>query len=225
MTTWHEILTWFGFKCAGLPTEFPSAFSWEDSYSNVLGTYLAVQALQDAEHSYDEAVALALKREMTKLGLQPRDVSQRAAESVKGQWSKGDVMMFVTIMKRNFSIGLSNGLVTPTVVPNLGACPEATPAAYPVPKLDNLARHGFAMTLEIEPREWESGTILRVAYAGERPQKRITPERHFPIIMDYIRKAATALYPEFDYTAYEDGSPPQVNTAGGGKDRPSEGAK
>ena len=37
MTTWHEILTWFGFKCAGLPTEFPSAFSWEDSYSNLTG--------------------------------------------------------------------------------------------------------------------------------------------------------------------------------------------
>ncbi len=213
MVTWHEILTWFGFKCAGLPTEFPSAFSWEDSYSNRLGTVIAVQALQDAEHRYDEAVTLALKQEMAKLGLQSAAASRQASESVKGTWSKGDIMMFVTIMKRNFSIGL-NGMVTPTLIPNVPVCPGAELAAYPAPKLDVLARHGFALTLEIAPHEWESGAILRVAYAGEKPQKRIHPERHFPILMDYIRKEATALYPEFDYINYEDGSPPPATGAG-----------
>ncbi len=58
MTSWHEMLTWFGFKCIGLPTEFPSAFSWEDSFSNLLGTLIAVNALQDSQHSYNEAVQM-----------------------------------------------------------------------------------------------------------------------------------------------------------------------
>jgi len=214
MTSWHEMLTWFGFKCIGLPTEFPSAFSWEDSFSNLLGTVVAVNALQDSEHSYDEAVQIALDREMAKLGIQPAAVSKKAAESVKGTWSTGDVTLLVTIRKRNFDMGLGDGMVTPTLVPNVPECPNAEPLSYPVPKLDVLTKYGFAMTLEIEPHEWESGKMLRIAFGDDEPQKRITPEQHFPIIMDYIRQAATALYPEFDYPAYEDGTPPQVKTAG-----------
>lgn len=214
LTTWHEILTWFGFKCTGLPTEFPSAFSWEDSYSNVLGTVIAVQALQDPDHSYDEAVTLALDRELAKLGLQPADVAKHASESVKGQWSAGDFMMLMTIRKRNFSTGLDNGWVTPSLVPGVGDCPEARPVSHPAPSLEVLSRYGFGLTLEIEPHEWESGKIRRIAFAGQKPQKRISPAQHFPIIMTYIRQAATALYPEFNYTAYEDGTPSYTQTAG-----------
>lgn len=206
MTTWHEILTWFGYKCVGLPTEFPSAFSWEDSYSNLLGTIVATQALQDAEHSFDEAVQIALDREMAKLGIQSADVSRRASESVKGKWSTGDVTLFVTMRKRNFDIGLGDGMVTPTLIPDVPECPGAEPLSYPVPKLDVLAKHGFAMTLEIEPHEWESGKILHVVY-GDKPKKRVNREEHFPRLMDYLRKDATTLYPQFDYTTSEDGGP------------------
>ena len=46
-TLWHEILTWFGVHFIGFEPEFNSAFSWEDSFSNLLGTRLAVEALQD----------------------------------------------------------------------------------------------------------------------------------------------------------------------------------
>ena len=210
MTTWHEILTWFGYRCVGLPTEFPSAFSWEDSFSNLLGTVIAVQALGDAQHPYNEAMRLALDREMAKLGIQPAEVAKKASESVQDKWSTGAVVMLVTMRKRNFDIGLGDGMVTPTLVPDMPQCPGAEPLSYPAPKLDVLAQHGFAMTLEIEPREWESGKILRIIY-GDKPKKRVNPVEHFPLVMDYIRKAATALYPEFDYTAYEDGSPPPTN--------------
>lgn len=214
MTSWHEMLTWFGFKCIGLPTEFPSAFSWEDSFSNLLGTVVAVNALQDSQHLYNEAVQIALDQEMAKLGILGASVSKQAAESVKGNWSTGDVTMLVTIKKRNFDIGLGDGMVTPTLVPNVPTCPNAEPLSYPAPQLDVLAKHGFAMTLEIEPHEWESGKILRIAYGGSKPGKRINPERHFPVIMEYMRQAATALYPEFNYTAHEDGTAPQAKTAG-----------
>jgi hypothetical protein len=225
MTSWHEMLTWFGFKCIGLPTEFPSAFSWEDSFSNLLGTVIAVNALQDSEHPYNEAVRIALDREMAKLGILPAGVPKQAAESVKGHWSTGEVSLLTTIQKRNFDIGLGDGMVTPTLVPNVPECPHAEPLSYPAPKLDVLARYGFTMTLEIEPHEWESGKILRVAYGDNKPGKRIKPEQHFPVIMAYMRQAATALYPEFDYTAYEDGTAPQAKTAGPGTDQLSEGPK
>ena len=211
LTIWHEILTWFGFKCVGLPTEFPSAFSWEDSFSNLLGTVVAVHALQDPDHSYDEAVKISLDKEMAKLGIQPAAVSKEAGESVKGTWSTGDFTMLQTIMKRNFDIGLGDGAVTPSVVLNLPECPGAEPFSYPVPNLNILAKHGFSLTLEIAPHEWESGKILRIAYGSDKPGRRILPDQHFPIIMSYIRKASTDLYPEFDYVNYEDGSPPHAS--------------
>ncbi len=211
MATWHEVLTWFGYKCIGLPTEFPSAFSWEDSYSNLLGTVVAVNALQDTEHLYNEAVQIALDREMARLGIQPVETARKAAESVKGKWYTGEVSVLVTMKKRNFDIGLGDGMVTPTLIPNAPQCPGAEPLSYPTPRLDVLAQHGFTMTLEIEPREWESGKILRAIY-GEKPKRWVNPVEHLPLVMNYIRQAAKTLYPEFDYAAYEDGSPPQANS-------------
>jgi len=224
MVSWHEMLTWFGFKCIGLPTEFPSAFSWEDSFSNLVGTVVAVNALQDAQHPYNQAVQIALDREMARLGILPASVSRQASASVKGSWYTGDVTMMVTMKKRNFDIGLGDGMVTPSLVPNVSPCPGAAPLSYPVPHLDVLAKHGFTMKLEIDPREWESDKIVRIAYGDNKPEKRIDPERHFPVIMEYMRRAAAALYPQFNYLAYEDGTPPPVRTAGRCTDQLSAGA-
>jgi len=207
LVTWHEILTWFGFKCVGLPTEYASAFSWEDSFSNLLGTVLAVKAMQDTEHPFNQALQMALDRELAELGIQPARVAKRSAESVKGTWYTGDITVLVTMRKRNFDIGLGDGLVTPSVVPNVPECPAAAPVSYPTPQLDVLTRHGFSLTLEIEPHEWESGKILRIPY-GDKPEKRLRPREHYPIILDYIRAEATRLYEEFDYTTWEDGVPP-----------------
>ena len=53
--TWHEILTWFGYRPFALYPEFPSSFSWEDTYSNLMGTHGAATALRDTEREFDEA--------------------------------------------------------------------------------------------------------------------------------------------------------------------------
>jgi len=196
--TWHEILTWYGYKCIGLPVEFASAFSWEDSFSNLVGARVGVQALQDTKHSYNEAVKIALDEELRVLGIQPARVAREAAKSVRGRWYTGDVALFVDMKKRNFDIGLDDGYVTPTLVPNVPDCPEcagAEPISYPVPTLDVLKEYGFSVTVEIEPHEWEKNKILRVV----REKKRINPEIHFPAIMDHMRRQATARYgPEYD---------------------------
>ncbi len=193
MTSWHEILTWFGFRCIGLPTEFPSAFSWEDSYSNLLGTIIAVQALQDKEHTYNRAIEFAIDRELKRLGVQPAYVAKQASQRVKGQWFTGSVLFFVDIKKRNFDIGLDDGFVTPTLLPGVGPCEGAEPLSYPVPSLDALARHGFSLSLEIESKEWERGKIFNVL--GKDPKtSRIQPTTDFPILMDYLGKAAEKMY-------------------------------
>jgi hypothetical protein len=196
MTTWHEMLTWYGFKCMGPFPEFPSAFSWEDSYSNLLGTIIGTKALQDSQHRLNEAVKIALDEEMQRLGIQPAHVARQASESVRGKWFTGNLLFHVNMKKRNFDIGIENGYITPTLVPGVAACPNARPLPLPVPRLDVLAKYGFSMNLEIEPHEWESGRILRVVY-GDKLQTRVKPEQ-FALIMHDIRQQAAAMYgPEY----------------------------
>ncbi len=194
MTTWHEVTTWYGYKCTVFPVEYDSAFSWEDSYSNLLGTRIAVQALQDKEHSYNQAMTIALNEEMGNLGIlaTARQACQ-TSKSMKGQWYTGTCVLLFDMKKRNFDIGLDDGYVTPTLVPHVAQCPDAQPQSYPVPTLDILDEYGFSVTIEIEPREWEKGKILRVAY-GDRPEKRIAPQVHLAIIMDHIQREAAAKY-------------------------------
>jgi len=193
---WHEILTWFGYKCTGTYSEFPSAFSWEDSFSDLLGTLVAAKALKDKEHPYDEALTIALENELQKLGVQPSYVARRASEMVRGKWFSGDLVFFITMKKRNFDVGLDDGFITPRLVPGVAQCPDAKPLPYPVPTSD-FSDYGFTIKIEIEPREWETGKIMRVLrLRGEHPQKRIDPEVDLARIMEYIRRDAVYRYGE-----------------------------
>ena len=199
MTTWHEVTTWYGYKCTLLPVEYDSAFSWEDSYSNLLGTRIALRALQDTKHSYDQAMTLALDEEMAALGIVPTArEAYRASRAMKGQWYTGTCVLLFDMKKRNFDVGLDDGYVTPTLVPNASSCPQAQPQSYPVPTLDALSDYGFTVTIGIEPREWEKDKSLRAAF-GDKRQKRIDPTVHLAIIMDHIQREAAAKYgPQYE---------------------------
>jgi hypothetical protein len=193
MVTWHEIITWHGFRSVGIIGEYQSAFSWEDGYSNLLGTIIAARALRDTQHSYDEAVKIAFDEEMQTLGVQPVEVCRRASELVKGSWYTGNVGMTLKVKKRNLDTGWDDGFVTPCLVPNLPACRGAVPMSYPAPTLAILAKYGFAATVEIEPHEWEKGKILRIVYPDGHG-KRIRPDVHFQPIMAHIGQEARKKY-------------------------------
>ena len=197
--TWHEIITWFGFKSKGLEPEHPSAFTWEDTFSNLFGTHVAVLALQDAKHTFNEAMTLALDTELQKLNVQPGHVSRRAAESVRGSWFTRN--FFSTVMKkRNFDLGLDDGFITPSLIPSVSECQGAEAQPYPVPDLEFISEYGFSVRFEIEPKIWEGNAILNVAYPdGRRGKKRIEPVIHLTPIMDYIKKDAKKRYgPDVD---------------------------
>ncbi|MGE5295572.1 MAG: DUF4056 domain-containing protein [Solirubrobacterales bacterium] len=199
MVTWHEVTTWYGYKSMGIPVEYDSAFSWEDSFSNLLGTRIAVRALQDKKHSYNKAVALAIDEEMQRLGIvSTAREARETSKSMKGLWYTGTFVLAFDMKKRNFDIGLDDGYITPTLVPHVTQCPDAEPLSYPVPTLDILTEYGFSVKHEIEPHEWEKNKILRVAL-GDEPGKRIDPQVHMAIIMDHIQRQAAAKYgPEYD---------------------------
>ncbi len=195
MSTWHEILTWFGYKCTGIFPEFPSAFSWEDTYSNLLGTYVGAMALRDTQHPFNQAVSLAISSELERLYVQPGSVARRASNQVKRLWFSGDLPFVVDIKKRNFNIGLADGFVTPCLVPSLRECACVQAQPYPVPNVELLRKYGFSARFEIEPREWERDKILSIVYPDKKTRKkRIEPARQFGVIMAAIRKQAEERY-------------------------------
>jgi len=192
--TWHEIITWFGFKSKGFEPEHPSAFTWEETFSNLFGTHVAMLALADDRHTFNEAMTLAFDNELRKLDAQPARVSKRASESVRGPWFTGDYF-FITMKKRNLDLGLDDGYVTPTLIPGVSECEGVEPQPFPVPNLDFVSEYGFEVKFEIEPRIWEGKAILEVACSDGAPRtNRVEPVIHLAPIMNYIRQDALERY-------------------------------
>jgi len=186
--TWHEMLTWFGFRPKGYKSEFPSAFSWEDSYSNLLGTCLAAEALQDPDREFSDAVTVALRQHLESLGAQPAVVARQAAEMVRGDWYSKR-WLFTAIGKRNLDIGSDDGQVTPSLVPSLSGCEGAQPRPLAVPTLEGLAKYGFSATVTIKPRVWEESKILSALYGSSRPTTtRVNPSIHFALLIHYMKQ-------------------------------------
>lgn len=193
--TWHEILTWFGYKATGLYSEFPSAFSWEDSYSNALGCRIGGEALRDPDNDYDMAMTLALDMELKQLKARSAGTARQASDKVKGLWYTGDFLFFVDIRCRNFDIGIDDGLVTPKLVPALSQCPDAMARSCPAPSLDVLEKYGFSVVFEIQPKEWEKKQILSIVYPDKSERKnRFEPRYAYRPLMEYIKEDAIKKY-------------------------------
>ena len=181
-TIWHEILTWFGVRFMAIEPEFNSAFSWDDLYSNVLGTHLALEAMNDPRHDFDTAMTLALAARLKELGVQPRRTAITASRKVSGTWYTGNLIP--DLKMRNFDIGL-DGFVTPTLIEGVEGCSGAKPAALAAPTLERLKQNGFSMAHRITPNVFEQEAIFRAA--GSR---RIFFETHVPILLAHIKNDA-----------------------------------
>ena len=182
---WHEILTWYGFSSVGIFPEKISSFSWEDSYSDLLGTQLAAEALAGDRGRFDEVMTRLIDERLDAIEVQSAKVSRRAAKKIKGKWYTGGLYFLVAMKKRNFDVGLDDGYITPFLVEGVGACADSEPEPYPVPNLDLFWRYGFEMELEIEPLTLQKGSIYRTAGVKEAGV-RLQPEVHFPKILARI---------------------------------------
>lgn len=183
---WHEIVTWFGYASTGLLSEKASSFSWEDSYSDLLGTKIAAEVLRENKKGYDLAVTEMIVNELRKLDPQPPEIAEQATERIKGKWYSGRYP-FVSMKKRNFDVGFDDCQITPFRVP--GICPDTPAIPCTVPRLDSLAQYGFTMHLTMTPRESERKEVLRIIYPHRRAET-LTPEKDFPAVIRHIRREA-----------------------------------
>ena len=181
---WHESITWYGYASAGFLSEKPSSFSWEDGYSDLLGTKLGAMALRENTKSYDEAMTELTVKELKKLDPQSVAIAKRATNLIKGKWYSGRYP-FVKMKKRNFDVGFDDGAISPFRVP--GVCDDAVEELCQVPPLEAVEQYGFTVHLTMTPRASEREQIFKIIYPNDGT---LEPEKHFPRIVDHIRQQA-----------------------------------
>jgi len=215
---WHETLTWYGFASSGVFSENISAFSWEDPYSDLLGTQLGGMALNTASESFEDAMTRLIYETLRQLDVQPAATARKAEHAIQGKWFEGGYYFFVKMKERNFDVGLDDGFVTPWLVPDI--CQNAVPQDCPAPDLSVLEKYGFKMRLQIEPLEFEKGKIYKAINLNHSEYLR--PSVHFPEIIEHIRKEAEKMKgKEMDVSPQNDAAiENQENTTKGCKECP-----
>jgi hypothetical protein len=130
MAIWHEIITWF--PASG---QRYSAFSPEDNYSNLLGTYMGADALRNSK-PFEDAVVDAIQAWLTTLRVRSSTETGQAFTAVQGRWWQNtwNPVADDAILRRHFD---ALGTVTPWLVPSFSPCrggtafPLAVPATGP----------------------------------------------------------------------------------------------
>ncbi|MEO6434482.1 MAG: DUF4056 domain-containing protein [Tepidisphaeraceae bacterium] len=140
MMTWHEIVTWFGYRTVAFVDESHSSFTYDDTMSHVVGLRVAGQAMRDTSaQSFDEAVTSALGAELKSLGaVKPAQTRQasRAVENI--WWSRGKPL------KRQLDVGLLDDTVRPWLVPGLSFARAAKAEPFALPTLWRVSGRDFS---------------------------------------------------------------------------------
>ncbi len=149
MMTWHEVLTWYGYRTIGIIDEQPSAFTWDDTMSHYVALHIAGRVLRETSaESYDDRMTVAIRDELKDLGALSPALTDKAAYAVEGLWWEHGKPL-----KRQVDIGLFDNTIQPWLIP--GFSPESSsPETFTLPTLTDVQGHDFSgfYSVQIEPR-------------------------------------------------------------------------
>jgi hypothetical protein len=155
-----------------------------------LGILLAEKALRNEGSDFCSSITLHLDETLKELEVQSRETALFATNKIKGKWFSKK-LFFLKIKKRNFDIGLNDGLITPFSVLGMPVCENSELKSLAIPDWDSISKYGFVVKLKIEPREWEKNKVLKIVYPKKESRKRrLEPKIHFPVLMHYIKNDA-----------------------------------
>lgn len=186
LSAWHEIATWYGTSLIPLIPERFSSFSVEDAYSNLLGVWLGMQALQ-SELPYEEAMTQLIAQSLEDLEVLPTQGEVLAAmESVRNHWWTADKALPSRKVLLQRQVRLYPEL-TPWLVPGWPARQPAS-AQLNVPQ---YSHSGHPLT------DWYE---LEIKLNFKFPYKRIFPGRKgrmitqedFPIMIAAVQEELAA---------------------------------
>ena len=187
MVTWHELITWFGYRNVPFVDERRSSFLHDDVMSHVIGLRVAERAVRAAGPTSDgfaddDAVTAALDAEMAELGAAAPACTDAAARAVEGAWWSGGQPL-----KRQPDVGLSSGFVRPWLVPGLACAPAPArapevPERFLLPQLDGVLGRDLSASydVEIDPNIGEAGRMRRLLPGSPA---RFDAEEHVPILL------------------------------------------
>ncbi len=152
LAVWHEIRTYFG-----VPTHYPiheiqSAFSPEDLYSNLLGTYVGRWAIEKEGH-YETDVDTVIQELLVKLGkVNTEQDTKTAMDDVLGIWWNR-----VSLPSRKFLLAWNTktyGEILPWLIPTHAKYFNTPTHIYPLP-VPELTESGVPLndlfTIRIKP--------------------------------------------------------------------------
>lgn len=151
---WHEIATWYGYRTFPLISDFQSALSWEDLYSDRLGTVIAAQAIEKPGDFADN-VSLLTAIELKKRDLVDTDRAKSITQTMKNIAYQDDPFA-KKILWRNMDIGTGDGQINPVVFPGFTDQP---PIPLPAPTLDLLQKYNIQTTVTISSWSPKYSTI------------------------------------------------------------------
>jgi hypothetical protein len=127
LMTWHEIATWFGYGRSWIWTEKPSAFTYDDTMSHVVGWRAADLALRNTTGNWDRDATRGLEMALAEVEVVSKAEAAAAVTSVENRWWRRGVCL-----KRMIDIGEREGMIYPWLV----AAPEGVerPQAFAVPE-------------------------------------------------------------------------------------------
>ncbi len=183
----HEITSWFEVSTFSFVSEKVSAFSPEDSYSNLLGTYVGRRAVLNPQ-PYDHAALAELKAALRELGAVGIADTRAAFDQVAGRWWDGTKRLPepTVTLRRNLEWGPES--LTPWRAPQpLEACApfaKEPAATLSIPSLDPVTQTPLAARYQLEFRL--DPERLPQSFPYPRESNVVTPD-DFPRLIQTIR--------------------------------------
>jgi len=149
MSTWHEIVTYVGFKGTGMLPEWQSSFTCDDAPSNMLGVLIGGEAIRaclaagDRElDRFDGCVTTFLDRWLWLLEPVAADTTYRVSAAMVGRWHTGKEPL-----RRLVHVGVDGEPLSPWLIASDDLKPQQEPVVWElpghtqeVPKPDSLVR-------------------------------------------------------------------------------------
>lgn len=209
LSTWHEIITWYGWESIkGIPEKL-SAFSPEDVYSNALGINIAVGIITNREtrsrQQYEESMEAWLSEALRRLGAVPKAQARLAMRAVDGLWwdSSKRVPEWNLVTRRFVAMSspiapwiVADAVKTGPGAPALAKMCKDQPAPLPLVIRDKLGDLEIAalVTVQLEFKAWVPEQFPVPAAKGQA-----VTQADFPAILEDIRRQGAAqLGPHFD---------------------------
>lgn len=208
MSTWHEIATWFGYKgMTPLISERPSAFSYDDAPSHMIGVLAAMDALDKLDgmedtddtdrftiEAFNIAVTQTLNHQLETQGAMAAPEVRRRALAVKGDWW-GPLSPKVRLVHMGLTDEPMEALIVDeSILTQPVTDPTVSPTRWVWSSSDEVAGRAVDdwYRVAIQMNLWEARTILTASgRAIEGHDHVLIPHRDFPRLRETMLEAGT----------------------------------